>query len=343
MTPFAKPLLVFFSLWSNVVYGINPLVLNQGMADSHVHFWPAANEYFMYATHDYSPTNTGFRMDDWNVWSSTDLISWRLASTLYPNNTPTTNPNECWATDGATRNGNYYFYLSIGPGEVAVVNSTAPAGPWEDTLKTPLLNSSLGNSYKATFRDPCVFYDAASTNHYLIAGVFDYFIMRLGEDMMSLAEDPQPVVVRNPTGPYGAKTDDKPFLHFFNGNYYLSWGCFYGMSDSVYGPFDYKGSVINTTFIDPAFRMNRTDGPWYGWEDLADRHGSFFENTGGQWFYSSNDRSHSSDTAHPAVYRDTVLGEFFFQKERFFVFVLITPPPLTLTHLLLFTPPFNLY
>lgn len=309
MIRLAEPLALLLALLT-VAHCINPLVLNQGMADSHVHYWPDSNAYYMYATHDYSPTNTGFRMDDWNVWSSPDLISWTKASTLYPNNTPTTNPTECWATDGATRDGNYYFYLSIGPGEVAVVKSTSgPAGPWVDTLKTPLLNASFGKSLKATFRDPCVFYDAATTSHYLIAGVFNYFIMRLGDDMMSLAEAPKPVVVNNPTGPYGASTDDKPFLHFFNGNYYLSWGCFYGMGTSPYGPFDFKGSVINTTFIEPAFRMNKTTGPWYGWEDLADRHGSFFENTGGQWFYSSNDRSHSSDTAHPDVYRDTVLGE----------------------------------
>ena len=37
-----------------------------------------------------------------------------------------------------------------------------------------------------------------------------------------------------------------------------SWGCFYGMSKSIYGPYETKGSVINTTMLAPAFRMNDT-------------------------------------------------------------------------------------
>jgi hypothetical protein len=113
--------------------------------------------------------------------------------------------------------------------------------------------------------------------------------------------------VVNPTGPYGNSTDDKPFLHKRNGVYYLSWGCFYGTASGPYGPFTYVGSVVDTAQIEPSFRMNQTSGPWYEWEDYQDRHGSFWT-AGGQWFFATNDRSHSLDTAHPGVYRDVVLA-----------------------------------
>ena len=296
------------SLYIAGVLSMNPLVSNVGMADSHVHEYNGI--FYMYATHDYSPTNTGFRMDDWNVWSSPDLVEWTLASTLYPNETAASpsDYHECWATDSAHKDGQYYFYQSLGPGQVGVVNSSTPVGPWENFLGTPLLNTSFGQHVGATFRDPCAFQDTDGET-YLIAGVFDYFIAKLGPDLMSLAEYPQKVQVLNPTGPYGAKTDDKPFMHKANGLYYLSWGCFYGTGASPYGPFQYVGSAIDTAFLAPDFRMNQTTGPWYGWEDYADRHGSFFTNQGGQSFYSSNDRSHSSDSRNPSVYRDTVLGE----------------------------------
>jgi arabinoxylan arabinofuranohydrolase len=256
-------------------------------------------------------------MTDWWVWSSPDLVTWTLADVLYPNATPAPRSDygNCWATDGAHRKNaatgswEYFFYMSIGKCQTAVMKSTtSPAGPWVNVLGAPLLNESLGNSLnpKACFRDPAVFEDDDGS-HYIISGVFNYYIMKLGDDLVSLAEAPRYVTVNNPTGPYGAQTDDKPFIHKANGLYYLSWGCFYGISESVYGPYNYTGSAIDTDFIAPDFRTNNTRGPWYSHEDYADRHGSFWT-AGGQWFYASNDRSHSSDHHNAGVFRDTVVG-----------------------------------
>jgi hypothetical protein len=59
--------------------------------------------------------------------------------------------------------------------------------------------------------------------------------MKLSADMVSIAETPKHVIVNNPYGACGdGVTDDKPFIHKNDGWYYLSWGCFYGMSKSVY-------------------------------------------------------------------------------------------------------------
>jgi arabinoxylan arabinofuranohydrolase len=295
---------------------VNPLVANVGMADPHIHYWPEQNAFYAYATHDHSPQNKNFYMTDWWVWSSPDLVTWTLAEVLYPNATPSPPDawGSCWATDGAHRKNpatgswEYFFYLSIGTCQVAVMKSvTSPAGPWENVLGTPLLNTSLGQSLnpKACFRDPALFQDEDGAS-YIISGVFQYYITRMNADLVSLAEEPRLVEVLNPQGPYGKSTDDKPFIHKANGLYYLSWGCFYGISDSVYGPYNFTGVAIDTQFIAPDFRMNVTSPNWYAWEDLADRHGSFWT-AGGQWFYASNDRSHSTDTAHRDVFRDTVV------------------------------------
>ncbi len=54
--------------------------------------------------------------------------------------------------------------------------------------------------------------------------------------------------------------------------------------------------------------MNDTQSKtWYGNEDLADRHGSFWTSNA-QWFWAGNDRSHSTDLKHPSVFRATVLA-----------------------------------
>ena len=82
---------------------------------------------------------------------------------------------------------------------------------------------------------------------YIVFGTWNYYIARLNDDMISLAERPRPITLDKKFGPYGAgKTDDKPSLHQRNGIYYLSWSSFYAMSTNVYGPYTYKGSVITT-------------------------------------------------------------------------------------------------
>lgn len=117
----AAPIIVrwvtFLALLCAFCEGSNPVVPDVGMADPHVHVFNG--KFYMYATHDFSPNNTGFRMDDWWVWSSPDMVTWTKESILTPEQTPAPQNawHECWATDGAMRNGSYYFYLSIGPAQ----------------------------------------------------------------------------------------------------------------------------------------------------------------------------------------------------------------------------------
>ena len=49
-------------------------------------------------------------------------------------------------------------------------------------------------------------------------------------------------------------------MHLYNGSYYLSWGCFYARSHSVYGPFTYAGAIIDPDRVASGFRM-QTDVP----------------------------------------------------------------------------------
>ena len=130
--------------------------------------------------------------------------------------------------------------------------------------------------------------------------------------MVSFAEPWRAISVVDAVGPGGfGSTDDKPFVFKRDGTYYLSWGCFYATSASVYGPYTYVGSAIDTAAIAPAFRMNDTAGPWYARKDYAGRHGSFW-GAAGQWFFATTDWSHSADRAHPNFFRDTVIGYVHF-------------------------------
>ncbi len=102
--------------------------------------------------------------------------------------------------------------------------------------------------------------------------------------MISLAEEPRKIVQDKKFGPYGeGKTDDKSFIHKYNGKYYLSWGCYYAMSDNVYGPYTYIGSFYTKDRLEPEF--------WKSFKAYdRDRHGSFFE-LYNQWYFICNDNS----------------------------------------------------
>jgi beta-xylosidase len=193
----------------------------------------------MSATHDKSAKNKGFLMEDWWLWSSDDLVNWKLEYTLKPEETYIGKPFEqCWATDIVKRNGKFYWYFSEANKQTGVVVGDSPSGPWKDLLGKPLLTSEMTPTHEY---DMGIIQDEAG-EYYIVFGVWDYYIAKLNKDMISLAEKPRKIEIHNPRGPYSLDgknkekpTDDKPFIHFYNGNFYLSWGCFYAMSKSFYG------------------------------------------------------------------------------------------------------------
>jgi arabinoxylan arabinofuranohydrolase len=260
----------------NNILAQNPIVKNKGLCDPQVRVY--GDKVYLYATHDASPGTKDFIMHDWWIWSTNDLVNWKYESTLRPEDTYYRKPsNTCWATDAMTRNGKYYMYFSMGVTDVGVVVSDSPTGPWKDPLGKPLLPANLTPVEE---RDPGIIMDDDG-NAYIVFGVWDFYIARLNEDMISLAETPRKIILDHKMGPYGeGKTDDKPFLHKRDGKYYLSWGCYYAMSDNVYGPYNYKGSVIIKERVAPEFQKALT----------FDRHGSFFE-LYNQWYYICNDQS----------------------------------------------------
>jgi hypothetical protein len=182
---------------------------------------------------------------------------------------------ECWATDAASfPNGTTAFFLSVGPKQIGVVTGPTPDGPFSDPLGKPLIPIGLVPTYS---RDPTVLMDDDGQS-YLMFGTFNYFVAKLNPDLISLAEKPRGVKIMREQ-----HRDDKPFLHKHNGRYYLSWGCWYAIGDSPYGPFNYSGGVINVTAL-----ANTTFASGGG---TKDRHGSFFT-FHGQTYFACNDESH---------------------------------------------------
>jgi hypothetical protein len=267
----------------------NPILPGSGTCDPQIRVYD--DVVYMYATHDFDAANSTFIMKDWRVWRSRDLVHWDLVSTLTPRSTYLkADSDECWATDAARKGNDYFMYFSMGPKNIGVVKSSLPYGPWNDPLGQPLI---ADGTVKTEARDPGILQDPDGSS-YIVFGTFSYFIAKLNDDMTSLAEKPRRIIVRNAEGPYGRGiTDDKPFLHSRLGKYYLSWGSYYAISDSPYGPYECKGRLFTEDNVDPQFLMapakSRKGVSARDWLNY-DRHGSFFE-LHGQTYFACNDQS----------------------------------------------------
>lgn len=234
----------------------NPLVSGKGLCDPHLR--PHGGRVYLYTGHDAADAG-GYVMDKWTVWSSCDMVEWRLEKEINPEQTFMGKSNNCWAADGCFKNGRHYFYFSVGGEKTGVLVSDTPSGEYVDVLKRPLLD---GTNVPGKEYDPAIFIDD-DQNAYILFGAPSwaykddggYFIAQLNEDMISLKEKPRRIFLNHPG-------DDKVSLHKYNGRYYLCYASFYAVSDSVYGPYTFRGNV-----------------------GVSSDHGSYIE-WNGQWFKS---------------------------------------------------------
>jgi len=235
----------------------NPIISKEGVCDPHVHIYN--NRAYLYASHDVTVENPAlndpYEMHDWEIWSSADLVTWEKESVVRPEDTSMGASNSCWAVDAAEKKGKYFLYVSNCTKETYVLASDDPGKGFQDALGKPILPEGLTptRSY-----DPAVFTDEDGSSYIVFgtpvwAGGDSYYIAKLNEDMVSLAEKPRKIQLDD-------TADDKPSLHKYNGVYYLSWASYYATSEHVYGPYTTRGNI-----------------------GMSTDHGSFFE-WNGQWF-----------------------------------------------------------
>ena len=221
------------------------IIPNQGICDPHVHVY--GGKAYLYATHDRCPGSGNFRMDDWRIYSSDDLVNWTLESVFRPEDTFLGKCEECYAVDAAERNGKYYLYFSHQQKCTGVAVSDSPAGPFKDALGEPLLPPWMVDT--ASY-DPTVFIDDdEARTPYIIFGYTvigkQYYVARLNEDMISLAETPRPIEIVN------GWANDANWVHKRGGVYYLnSHGGEYATADSIYGPYTYRGKFSHDATVD---------------------------------------------------------------------------------------------
>ncbi len=233
----------------------NPIIRGKGVCDPHLRV--IGDRMVLFCSHDADKNSPSYRMENWEVWSTRDFITFTREKRIYPSQTFMGKSPFCWATDGIEHNGNIYFYFSDGGEQTGVLVASALDGDYVDPLKKPLIPKG---EYCNHAYDPAIFIEDDGTPYILFGAPAwaygegeQYFIARLNEDMISLAESPKKIQLNHPA-------DDKVSLHKENGIYYLTYGSFYATSENVYGPYTLRGNVGVST---DHGSYEKWKGQWY--------------------------------------------------------------------------------
>lgn len=187
---------------------------------------------------------------------------------------------QLWAPDAAEKGGKYYLYFPVKDKQdvfrIGVAVGNSPEGPFKPEAK------AIEGSYSI---DPAVFKDSDGKFYMYFGGIWGGQlqrwdngkyepngsktdrndggpairprVVRLSDNMISFVEPVKEVNIVDENGKLLAGSDherrffEASWLHKYNGKYYFSYStgdthfiC-YGIGDSPYGPFTYKGVILN--------------------------------------------------------------------------------------------------
>ena len=233
---------VLFSMWlcgGATLRAQDPIIQTKYTAD------PAPMVYndtvFLYTGHDEDDAYS-FKMFDWQLYTSTDMVNWTDHGTVA---TTKTFPwreeqNGAWAMQVVERNGKFYMYCTVHG--IGVLVSDSPYGPFKDPIGQPLVwQKGIGDDI-----DPTVFIDDDG-QAYMYWGNPNLYYVKLNENMISYSGG---IVKIGKLKTY----QEGPWFYKRNGHYYLAFastccpeGIGYAMSGSPTGPWDVKGYIMRPT------------------------------------------------------------------------------------------------
>ena len=260
-----------------------PLVSHIFTADPSAHVFNG--KIYIYPSHDveagisFNDNGDHFGMEDYHVISMDSIdakakdngVALHVDDVLWAE-------KQMWAPDAAHKNGKYYLYFPAkaydGIFKIGVAISDSPTGPFIPEKE------AIQGSYSI---DPAVFEDETGEYYLYFGGIWggqlqNYrnniysekneeplshevalgpIVAKLSEDMKQFTEEPKEILILDEKGmPLLAGDNNRRFfeaswVHKYNGKYYFSYStgdthfiC-YAIGDSPYGPFNYKGRILN--------------------------------------------------------------------------------------------------
>ncbi len=259
-----------------------PLVTHIFTADPSAHVFEG--KLYIYPSHDLAhngPDNDNgdqYLMEDYHVLSMEDVDSPCIdnGEALHMKDVPWVS-KQMWAPDAAYKNGIYYLYFPArdkeGNFRIGVATSSHPAGPFKAEA------DYIPGSFSV---DPAVFTDDDGKTYMYFGGLWGGqlekwqtgnfipdeegpsgdepalgpMISELSDDLLTFKTNPQAITILDENGkPLTAGDEDRryfegPWMHKYNGNYYLSYSTgsthylVYAISNNPKGPFTYQGRIL---------------------------------------------------------------------------------------------------
>lgn len=212
---------------------------------------------YLYAGHDEDDAPPGmgrFLMKDWLLYSSTDMVNWTDHGTVADLHAFSWAgkgwgggfDNGAWALQVIERDGKFYMYCPVQGRGIGVLVADSPFGPFKDPIGKPL----IGNEFDSI--DPTVFLDDDG-QAYLYWGNPNLWYVKLNKDMISFEGEPikDPSIAKVSGQPDPYHYQEGPWVYKRDGRYYLAYastccpeGLAYSMSDSPFGPWQFKGYLM---------------------------------------------------------------------------------------------------
>lgn len=208
---------------------------------------------YLYTGHDEDDAPAGqgrFRMKEWLLYSSTDMVNWTdhgAVASLNDFAWVRDKNNGAWAAHCVERNGKFYLYCPM-PGGVGigVLVADTPYGPFKDPIGKPLVLNSHEDI------DPAIFIDDAG-QAYMYWGNPNLWYVKLNEDMISVSGEivKDPLVRKTQGQPDPFRYQEGPWAYERNGQFYMAYastccpeGMGYSMGPSPVGPWEFKGYIM---------------------------------------------------------------------------------------------------
>jgi len=250
--------------------GTNPIVKDRFSPD------PApvvdGDTLYVFTGHD-EPDARGYKMKDWQVFSTKDMVHWLSHGAVMDTSTFkwARQGDRAWASQAIKRNGKWHRYVAVQHGKggdaIGVATADSVEGPWTDPVGDALLRAPAG------YIDPSVFIDDDGKAWLFwgnCGGNPGCWYVELKENMHELAGEVKPVAGLMDEAAFGAPLwkkwgaghrrngekntnfEEAPWIYKLNGTYYLEYaagGCpefwAYSTAKSIHGPWTYRGAVTD--------------------------------------------------------------------------------------------------
>ena len=200
---------------------------------------------YLYTGHDEDTDNKFYKMNDWLLFTSTDMVNWQAHGPIMKVTDFKWAKEHAWAAHMIERDGKFYFYTSVYQHDkkgfaIGVAVADTPYGPFKDARGTALLTNEMTTHTKNDWDDidPAIFIEE-NGDAYMFFGNLVPKMVKLKDNMIELDGEIKVLDLPNFT--------EALWVHKKGEYYYVSYASgfpetiHYAMSKSIHGPWEYKG------------------------------------------------------------------------------------------------------